>query len=82
MERGMRFFYIGNYLSKNQGVGITEAYGTNPYETEAYFYGWAYDNGYVDIYGRDIPGKGGVNAARKDYMQTYGVNDPVMENYW
>jgi len=52
MEDRGRFVYFAEYLDENGGkFGITPDYYSNEFELEAEFYDWAYEYGYLDIYG-------------------------------
>lgn len=50
-RRGFRIGYISSYLSEGSISSKGEGYHANPYEIEAYYFQYLYDQGYVDMYG-------------------------------
>jgi len=50
-RQGFRIGYISSYLNNGSISSKGEGYHANPYEIEAYYFQYLYDQGYVDMYG-------------------------------
>ena len=50
-RQGFRIGYISSYLNNGSISSKGKGYHANPYEIEAYYFQFLYDQGYVDVYG-------------------------------
>ncbi len=50
-RRGFRIGYVSSYLREGSISSKGEGYYANPYEIEAYYFQFLYDQGYIDMYG-------------------------------
>lgn len=76
-KEGCRYIYIYQYISENGGISFNgSGYKSNPYEIDAYYTEYLYDEGLIDIYGHK---KENFNHRDKDIRDGFRRYRPDLE---